>query len=364
MGRSTHSLGLSIELLDEGSLLSLRLLERRLHCRHLRLQRPQLLGIDPLVLGQDGLVAVLPALVILLEQLDVVRLGLDLGAEDLELLLERVERVEGGAKASVEVENLGGLLLVLVAERLVALAEELARVDALEELGVLSRRGGGLSRFLTFLQCERISQTVRSSVEDWTYLGESLAGLFQVASGKLVLLAESSSLLLAELELKIDNVLLAAKVADGVAELVDGAVVARSNLVDVVGPFSSFCRSRLSSEGRLRANGLEVLVQDGVLSLQVLESVEIQSQRCTRGRTTTTDLCSSSDTSRVNACFCLDQLSSDAARLAVATSAAVLCSPTSPRADSISFLIPINCLTSSACATSSFSYLSCASRAN
>lgn len=52
-----------------------------------------------------------------------------------------------------------------------------------------------------------------------TNLGESLTRLVQVARGELGLLTQPGRLLLAELELKVDDVLLASEVADHFAEL-------------------------------------------------------------------------------------------------------------------------------------------------
>lgn len=64
-------------------------------------------------------------------------LGLDLGLQRLHLLLERFELGESLPQAVLDVDELALVGLVLVAEGLVALAQELGRVDALEQLGVL-----------------------------------------------------------------------------------------------------------------------------------------------------------------------------------------------------------------------------------
>jgi hypothetical protein len=149
--KRTHQLGLLLYLDLQRILLRNQSIPLSFQCLDLVLEHLQLLGVDPLVLGQNRLVTVLPPLVVLLQQLDVVLLGLDLGLQRLNLLLEGVEFGERLTKPAFHLSELALRRLVLVAKGLVALAEKLGGVDALEKLGVLGGGSGRVAALLTLL---------------------------------------------------------------------------------------------------------------------------------------------------------------------------------------------------------------------
>lgn len=117
-----------------------------------------------------------------------------------------------------------------------------------------------------------ISQAT-TGVAERPHLGKRLASILEVPRRELELLTKSSRLLLAELELKIDYVFLATEVANDFAKLLDGAVVARGDSIDAFEGFGSGAvlgRTPALEVSGLRAEALEVLVEDGVLRVEVV----------------------------------------------------------------------------------------------
>lgn len=152
------------QLSDSSSLLRLSGSERCLRLLDLGLEYLQLLRVDALVFGENGLVARLPALVVLFEQLDLVLLGFELCLEYPKLLLERLDLGLGLAQLVVEAGELADIRLVLVAQRLVAFAQEFGGVDRFEEIGVVSRVAQGVACSLALLQDSGQSMVAPSDI--------------------------------------------------------------------------------------------------------------------------------------------------------------------------------------------------------
>lgn len=133
-------------------------------------------------------------------------------------------------------------------------------------------------------------RSCRTAILRATHLAESLAVLLQVPRRKLQLSTQPRRLLLAKLELEVDNVLLATKVTNDLTKLIDRTVVTGGDGVNAGGIFEGF--SVGSGGGRLttlklsglRVESFKVSVEGGVLAREVLAAADtrIISQQSTR----------------------------------------------------------------------------------
>lgn len=163
----TYDFGLLFKLFRNGGLLGQSRGERCLDLVDFGLEDLQFLRVDALVLGQDGLVTSLPAFVVFFEEFDLVILRFEFGLKRPELLLERLDLGLHLAELRVEGGQLAHIGFVLIAQGLVALAQEFGGVNRFEQFGVLSRAAEGIAGPLSLLQPRLVSLSHCDRMASW-----------------------------------------------------------------------------------------------------------------------------------------------------------------------------------------------------